>query len=213
MIKFSICDDQELFRRGIRNVLCENGFEFVGEAGNGVDAWSMLDGVYPDVLICDINMPKMNGLELLSKINQLRIPVKVLMLSGYDNDDYLMQSYQAGASGYLLKEAEPAELVMAIKKIYQGGIYFGQHAAIALFKQVKELKEKGVHAAFAKLKQKLSAREMEVIEHIVSGLTNKEIADKMFLSVRTIDSHRANIQEKLNAKNTADLVRIYYKGE
>lgn len=212
MIKFAVCDDQELFRRGIKNVLIENGFEFVGEASNGIEACEMLAKSCPDILICDINMPKMNGLELLANINQLQVPVKVLILSGHDNDEYLLQSYQAGASGYLLKETEAPELLLAINKIHQGGIYFGQHATAALFKQVSALKKHEISIALSKLQEKLSSREIEVLEHIVKGATNKEVAEKMFLSVRTIDSHRAHIQEKLEAKNTADLVRIYYNG-
>jgi two-component system response regulator DegU len=212
MIKLMICDDQELFRRGLKSALIENGFLVVGEANDGIEAYEKFCELCPDVLICDINMPKMNGIELLAKINQQKLSIKVLMLSGYDDDDYLLQSYKEGASGYLLKGVDTNELVMAINKIFIGGIYFGQHAISTLFKQATALKDYESAKIFEKLQQKLSLREIEILELITKGYTNKEIAEKLYLSVRTIDSHRSNIQEKIGAKNTADLVRIYYNG-
>lgn len=212
MVKFVICDDQELFRRGIKSALADDNFKLVGEASNGIEAWELLSTSGIDILICDISMPKMTGLELLDKINKEKLNIKVLMLSGYDNDEYLLQAYKSGASGYLLKETDPDELKMAINKIYQGGIYFGQHAMSSLFKQVTSVKTNDLMKANDYLHKKLSLREIEILQLIVKGLTNKEIAEKIFLSVRTIDSHRANIQDKLSAKNTADLVRIYYNG-
>jgi two-component system response regulator NreC len=212
MTKLMICDDQELFRRGLKSALIEKGFLVVGEASDGMEAYQKLCELGPDVLICDINMPKMNGIELLAKINQQKLSTKVLMLSGYDDDDYLLHSYKEGASGYLLKGVDTNELVMAIDKIFLGGIYFGQHAISTLFKQATALKDYEAAKILEKLQQKLSLREIEILELITKGYTNKEIAEKLFLSVRTIDSHRANIQEKIGAKNTADLVRIYYNG-
>jgi DNA-binding NarL/FixJ family response regulator len=212
MAKLIICDDQQLFRMGLKSALSERGFEIIAEANDGEEAFKILSTLCPDILICDINMPKMNGIELLTKINQQNLSIKVLMLSGYDDDSYLLQSYKEGASGYLLKETDTNELVMAINKIFLGGIYFGQHATATLFKQVTALKEYESSKIFDKLRQKLSLREIEILEFIAKGYINKEIAEKLHLSVRTIDSHRANIQEKINAKNTADLVRIYYKG-
>jgi len=189
-----LADDHALIRRGIRKIIEEVAdLEVVGEAGNGIELLLLLNTVVPDMVILDISMPNMRGIEAISEIKVKCPDVKVLILSMHK--EYLYHALSAGANGYLLKEDAEKDLFTAIENI--------RHERIYLSPSLRgELLEDRAHTA-----EPLTVREREVLKLIAEGKTNKEIAELLFISVRTVERHRSSIMDKLNLKNSADLIK------
>ena len=210
MIRIIIADDHPIVRDGLRSALDSvERFHVTGVASNGFEALELIKADPPDLLLTDISMPEMNGIELTREVAKKYPGVKIIILSMHENDAYINNSLQAGAHGYLLKDSEKTELSSAIEKVFAGEKYFSKSVSQIL---VNGLYNKdGSKAEEVLSTGNLSKREVEVLQLIAQGLSNKEIAAKLFLSIRTVDAHRYNIMQKMSVKNTAEMIKTAVK--
>jgi len=200
-----LADDHVLFREGIKSLLQRKTyFEIVGESSDGLELLRLLDKVTPQMVILDISMPSLRGIEAIHEIKTIHPDVKILILTMHKDKELLRQAITAGAEGYLLKEDAGAELFSAIEKIRQGRTYVSPHLSDDLTEDWAKLR-RGVQKPPSETP--LTNREKEVLRMIATGKSRKEIGDLLFISVRTVERHRANIMEKLNVKGTADLIK------
>ncbi len=200
-----LADDHALFRQGIRRILGEMpGIEVVGEAGDGLELVNLLKTVTPHLVILDISMPHLRGLEAVREIKLLHPAAKVLILTMHKEKDYLYHALKVGAEGYLLKEDADSELLAAIQMIRQGKNYLSPLLAV----QFQDLiLHQGVPSASPGILTHLTHREREILKLIVEGKSSREIGDLLFISPRTVQHHRANIMKKLHVKKTTDLIK------
>ncbi|MES2819462.1 MAG: response regulator transcription factor [Pseudomonadota bacterium] len=194
-IRIVLIDDHALVRDGIRSLLAlMPQFEVIGEAGSGAEALELLQRVQPDILLMDIGLRDINGLELTKRLRQQFPALKVLILSMYDNQEYVTTSVEVGASGYVLKEAPSREIIAAIEAIAAGGSFFSAEIARKLARRAPE-------------PEGLTPREREVLLMLAQGLNNKNMARALQISVRTVETHRLSIRRKLDIDKPADLVK------
>ncbi|TKG93660.1 response regulator transcription factor [Puteibacter caeruleilacunae] len=196
-----LVDDHSLFRNGLKILLNSLGnYKIVAEAANGKEFLNLLDTTQFDIVLLDIDMPVMDGIEAAQKALQLNPAMKIITLSMYGEEDYYYQMVDAGVKGFLLKNSDISEVQEAIACVMDGGSYFSQELLTNLISSLKMAgkTQNGI--------KELSDREMDVLIRICQGLSNQEIADELFISKRTVDNHRANILAKTNCKNTAHLV-------
>lgn len=203
-IKIVIVDDHIMLREGIKKIInSDSDFEIVGEAGDGKDAVSMVGKLVPDVVLMDISLPSLNGIEATRRIKRDWPAVHILALTMHDNEEYLSQMLQAGASGYILKRAATSELQEAIKAVNRGDSYLYPSAAKHLIGSFLKRVEDGGKSTI----DGLTGREQEILILIAEGKTNKEIASHLQLSVKTIEAHRSNIFSKLGISDRVEAVR------
>lgn len=201
--KIILTDDHTLFRTGLKNLLVlEPGFDVVGEAANGKELLALLETVQPDVILLDIAMPEMNGIEAADEIMRRWPEMKIVTLSMYGEEEYYFKMVSLGVKAFLLKNSDIGEVQEAIRTVVDGGTYFSQELLYNLVSNLKSSTENRLEIDEADL----SERELEILLEICKGLSNQEIGDKLFISKRTVDKHRANILAKTNCKNTANLV-------
>jgi two-component system response regulator NreC len=201
-IRVLVVDDHSVVRSGLRHVLeAEDDIEVVGEAGDMREAVFEARSQKPDVVLMDIVMPGPSGIEATPAVLKEAPDAKVLVLSMQDDPQYVREAFSAGASGYVLKEAADAEIVDAVREVSRGGRYV--HPALGARLVVAEVEER-VRAE----EDPLSDREREVLRLLALGHTNQEIAKKLYLSVRTVETHRAHIMQKLRLSSRAELVRF-----
>ena len=201
MIRVVLVDDHAVVRSGLRMLLdAEEDVEVVGEAGNAKDAVFRARALKPDVILLDVVMPGESGVEVLPTLLKESPDTKVLVLSMQDDPSYVREAFAAGASGYVLKEAADEEVVSAVREIAGGGSYV--HPALGARMVAAEAKERAAAEA-----DPLSDREREVLRLLALGHTNQEIAQQLYISVRTAESHRAHIMQKLRLSTRAELVR------
>ena len=201
-----LADDHVLVRQGLKRILeGMTDLEVVGEAGDGIELLDLLNHSNPDMVILDISMPKLRGIEAIHEIKAIRPEVSILMLTMHKDKEYLYLALSAGANGYLLKEDADRDLFSAIEKIRQGRTYVSPNLSEELLDDLVQIGKGEGKLSFEI--DPLTTREREVVKLIAEGKSSKEIADLLFISVRTVDNHRANIMEKLNLKKTADLVK------
>lgn len=194
-IRIALVDDHSLVRDGVRALLSTRPlFEVVGEAENAAQALTLCEEVKPDILLVDIGLQDMNGLELTQLIRQRCPAIKILILSMYDNQEYVATSIRAGASGYVLKNAPSREIVAAIEAIATGGTFYSAEVTLKLVSRKPEENE-------------LTPREVQVLVGLAKGLDNKTIARDLAISVRTVETHRLSIRRKLNIDKPAGLVK------
>ncbi len=205
MFRIIIADDHSLIREGIKSILTQDGtITVVAEASNGIDLLSVLKQQQADLIILDISMPDMNGLEAVAKIKEKFPEVKILIVTMHGNNQYFYHAISAGVHGYLMKEDSDAELLKAITIIRSGKTYVSPQLQKDISSDmISAFREQASVPAI-----KLSAREKEVLQLVVKGCTSKEIAVNLQLSPRTVDHHRANLLRKFNMKNTVDLVNF-----
>ena len=199
--KVVIVDDHTLFRNGLRILLNTlEDYQVVAEAANGKQFLDLLEKEVPDLVLLDINMPVMDGIEAATIAQKLYPDLKIITLSMYGEEDYYYKMVNAGVKGFVLKNSDIKEVKTALDVVYDGGSFFSSELLQNLVNSLKSSsKSKETHA-------ELSEREMEILILICQGLSNQEIGYKLFISKRTVDKHRANILEKSESKNTAQLV-------
>ncbi len=199
-INVLIVDDHPLLRQGLSRLLeLEGGLNVVGQASNGIEALNLLDQLEPDVLLLDINMPGMNGLEV-AKTARLKHPkTEILVLTIHDNESYVNEMIRIGAKGYLLKDAEPREVVQAIKKVVTGETAYSAHLMERVMERYHHLEVQygRLQSAATMYDLELTNREMEILQFIVDGLSNKEIANALFISEKTVKNHITSLLRKL----------------
>jgi DNA-binding NarL/FixJ family response regulator len=208
-IKLVIVDDHGLFRNGLKLLLNTTQLvQVVGEASNGVEFLDMLKTGIPDIVLMDIDMPVMDGIEATRRAIALYPDLKIITLSMFGEDEYYYQMIDAGVKGFLLKNSDISELKQAIQQVYAGKTYFSEELLLNMLRNIKTVSvtEKPGEVS-------LSDREIEVLQQICKGLSNQEIADMLHISKRTVDKHRANLLEKTNCRNTASLVMYALKNK
>jgi len=201
-LRVMLADDHETVREGLKMIVnAQDDMEVVGFAGDGREAVARAQELLPDVLVMDISMPKLNGLKATEKLNAVCPQVKVLTLSRHADDGYVRELLAAGACAYVLKQSAPGELIHAIRAVAAGGKYIDPKLAAKVMGSYSDRGPRG------EAKGNLSDRESEVVRLIALGYSNKEIAARLTLSVKTIEVHKANAMRKLNITSRIDLVR------
>lgn len=205
MIRVLIADDHHLVRAGIKALLQQaEDITVVGEAADGQEALEIIQQLNPDVVIMDIGMPKLNGTQITRKMTELKLAVKVIILTMYSDSVFIRQSFQYGAKGYLLKSSVSEELLLAVRAVFRGEVYLSSAiSGFVLEDFLSHQKTVGAANPF----DSLSAREVEVLQLIAEGHTNSAIAQMLFITTKTVDKHRANLMVKLKVHDTAGLVR------
>jgi DNA-binding NarL/FixJ family response regulator len=208
-IKVLLADDHKIIRDGIKSMLrAEQAIEIVGEAANGRELVGLLPDLATDLILMDVNMPEMDGFETTAYIAQHHPSIKVLVLSMLDHERYITKMLEAGALGYILKNTGREELTHAIKTVASGNLYICSEIAINLLKRSHPTPIKyPIPTNDPTTAAKLSKRELEVLQLLAEGLNNTEIAEKLFTSKRTVESHRKNLLAKTESKNTAALIK------
>ena len=201
-----LVDDHQLLRKGLIKILNANGFTDIIEAANGEELIEILKNTHPDIILLDLHMPKMNGFDSMKGIKEVYSHSKVLVLSMLDDHISIVQMIKSGVDGYLIKDSEPKELIHAIEVVLNGGNYYSE--------LVNEQLNSGflTHNHFID-RNTLSEREMEFLTYASSDLTYKQIAEKMFVSVRTIDGYRDSIYQKFDIKTRIGLVIFALKNK
>jgi len=203
-ISIVIADDHAVVRQGTRSLLeREKDLEVVGEAADGEEAVKLLEQLRPDVAIIDIAMPKLSGVEVTRKIKSRCPSIAVLILTAYDNDEYIFALLEAGAAGYLLKDVDSREVVEAVRAVHAGESVL--HPVIAR-KVISRLTSSATKVGEEKPAVELSGREIEVLKLAARGLSNKDIATKLFISKRTVQGHLGSIFNKLNVGSRTEAV-------
>ncbi len=205
VIRVLVADDHAVLRQALRYMLeSQPGLEVVGEAANGRDAVDMAEKLQPDVVLMDTVMPGLNGIEATRQIRRRMPKVKVLMLTGYQEDEQVAGALKAGASGYVIKKSDLDELLLGIQAVHRGNPYFSSSIGDGdLTDYLWQLKSNAGRVGY----DLLTAREREVLQLIAEGSSNQQIAEELYISVKTVEAHRAHIMTKLHAKNRTDLIR------
>ncbi len=201
MIRILLADDHALVRQGFRLILsAQTDMEIVGEAGNGREAVELAEKLLPDIVVMDVAMPELNGIEATRRLAASTPRIRVLALSMHKDSVYVREILRAGARGYLLKDSIDSDLVSAVRSIARGDAYLSPGVSEAVLTDYRRHVTDPIDL--------LTSREREVLQHIAEGRTNKEIAATLNLSVYTVDAHRGKIMEKLNLHSTGELVRF-----
>ena len=211
-IKILLVDDHQIILDGVKTMIFdEEDIDFVGCASNGKKALEIIKSQMPDVVISDISMPDMTGIELTAKINEMNINTKVLILSMYTTDDYIFNAIQAGAKGILPKQDTTKEMLMdAIRLIHSGSEYYAPSISKKLMNSYLSGIKKGNQSENS-TKYSLTQREKEILKLYVEGFSNQEVANKLNISVRTVETHKNNIMQKFEFKSTVEMVKFALK--
>ncbi len=204
-IHILLADDHTILRAGLRMMLnAQSDFEVIGEAQDGRQAIQEAQRLQPDVILMDITMPDMNGIEATRQIKKLLPETKVLILTMHEHDEYVFQALRAGASGYMLKEAADTDLISALRVIQNGQFYLSPTAQSVMvgdyLQRVRTGEEKDSYSS-------LTEREREILKLVAEGYTNNQIAERLIISPKTVDTHRTHVMDKLNLHSRAELVK------
>lgn len=212
-IKIMLVDDHQIVRDGIKALLESlDNVQVIGEASNANELLEKLSISKPDIIVTDISMPDISGIELTKIINEKEefSGIKVLILSMFTNEDFIFNAIKAGARGYLPKNTTRRELFEAVNTIYNGEEYFSESISNII---LKSYVKKAQNEDLADKKESLSVRETEILKLFAQGISNQEIADKLFISIRTVESHKNHIMQKLELKSTVDLIKFAIKNK
>lgn len=203
-IRILIADDHGVLRAGLRALLsAETELEVVDEASNSEEALALATELQPDVILLDISMPGSSGIDVTRRIKQTLPQARVLILTVHEDEGLLQEAIQAGASGYIIKRAVESELIDAIRAVWRGDLYVHPAMTRALLKEITPAQPSAKEAPV----ETLTPREVEVLRLIAQGYTNRQMADMLSISVRTVESHRSNLMGKLNLRSRVELVR------
>lgn len=206
-IKILLADDHQLFRNGLKILLdAFDDFEIAGEAVNGEEVLRIIENTNCDVVLMDIDMPVMDGIEATRRAIEINPNIKIIALSMYGEEEYYHRMVEAGAKGFILKDSDINEVKDAIITVYNGATWFSQELLQNVIRRIKSRETETSHT-------NLSKREKEILLKICEGLSNQEIADTLFISKRTVDKHRANLLGKTQSKNTASLILYAIKNK
>jgi len=203
-IRILLADDHTIMRRGLRLLLeRQPGFEVVGEAADGRQAAERAEETKPDVVMLDIAMPNMSGIEAAQRIRALLPQVAIVILSMHSDEGYVLRALKAGARGYLLKDSAESDLIEAIKAVSEGKAFFSPEISKILVEDyVRDMKKRGAEDSY----ELLTSREREILQLLAEGKSNKDIANLLNLSLYTVETHRRNLQDKLNLHSLAELI-------
>ncbi len=202
-IKVLIADDHAIVRAGLRTLInMEKDLELIGEATGGLEAIEKVHQFSPDVMVLDISMPDMDGIEVTRTLKEEESRCAILILTVHEDDALLREVIRLGAGGYILKHAAESELISAIRSVFQGDLYVHPKMIRSLLQPERSAPQKDSSAV-----ETITPREIEVLKLIVQGYTNKQVADELGISIRTVEGHRANMTEKLGIRNRVDLLR------
>jgi DNA-binding NarL/FixJ family response regulator len=202
-LRVLLADDHAIVRRGLKGLLESAGITVVGEAADGLEAVRLCEETRPDVLVLDITMPKMNGIDVAARVQKLERPPGVIILSVHADESYIIRALAAGARAYLLKSATDEDLLPALRAVAADKPFFSPGVTAVLVEDyVRTLQARGLTDSY----ELLTAREKEVLQLLAEGRTNKEVATALDLGVSTVETHRSNLMQKLNLHNTAEIV-------
>lgn len=204
MIRIILADDHAVMRRGLRLVIEENkDFQVVGEASDGREAVALVEELKPDLVVLDISMPNMNGIEAARQISEKQSSVSIVVLSMHSDESYVLRALKAGARGYLLKESAESDFILAIRSVSAGKSFFSPAVSRLLVEDyVRQLQDKDIEDSYELLTQ----RERELLQLIAEGKSNKDVANMLNLSLYTVETHRGNLMEKLNLHSVPELI-------
>ncbi|HEJ3358960.1 TPA: response regulator transcription factor [Pseudomonas aeruginosa] len=200
MSRILIVDDHPVIRMAMKMLLEAEGHQIVGDTDNGVDAISLGRELKPDLVILDIGIPRLDGLEVISRLMVLALPLKILVLTGQSASLFALRSMQAGAAGFVCKQGGLAELVTAVNAVASGYSYFPSSAMRPV--------QQGAYADDVELLGRLSDREVSVLQYLSQGYSNKQISEQMFISNKTVSTYKARLLLKLNAGSLVDLIEF-----
>lgn len=207
MIRIIIADDHRIVLDGLKSLFDDvKDMECIATADDGKRALDLCQNMNPDIVLMDIDMPVMNGIEATRQLKKDNPEIKVLTLTQHSEKGMIQRLMECGSDGYLLKNIDQEELVMAIRKVIDGQKYFSSEVAASLLSSDSNLSGDGVEAA-----AQMSARETEILKLVASGMSSKEIGEQLFISPRTVDTHRNNLMQKLDIHNIAGLIRFAFK--
>lgn len=206
-IKIAIIDDHGIIRAGIKSVLAQHTeYEVCAEGSNGEEALDIVEKFKPGILLLDISMPKLGGLDIISRVKRISPETKIIIISVYKLGAFVLKALRQGVSGYLNKDNVAEELILALTKVSNGKVYLGQATAEYLAQTVQEHKRPGIENI-------LNEREIDILRLVVEGKTAKEMAEVLFLSRRTIENYKNSILKKLNLHKTSDLIKYSFENK
>jgi two-component system response regulator NreC len=205
-IKIVLTEDHQLLRDGIKALIASDNIEIIGEASTGAELWKLMESMSPDIILMDISLPDFSGIELTRTLSERFPEVKVLILSMFTDESFINQAINAGAKGYLHKNTTREEMLIAIDTVYCGSEFYSDNISKIILKNyIDKAKKNGED--FSNPHEILSKREIEILKMFAEGFINKEIADRLFISIRTVESHKNHIMQKLNLKTQVELVK------
>ena len=205
LIKILLADDHEVVRKGLKALLsAEPDFDILGEAGDGIDTIELVSKLQPDILVLDLMMPGMNGLEVTRRLSKKNPEVGIIILSMHSNEAYVLEALRSGAKAYILKESPPEELILGIREVVAGHQYLSSPLSEKSIDSYTQKAENSNNEPFSTL----TAREREILLLIAQGRSNSEIADELSISARTVETHRTNLMHKLGLHNHAQLMQF-----
>ena len=207
--KIILADDHRVVIEGIKSALNKHpDYEIIGEATDGLEAVKLANSLRPDIMILDISMPGLNGVEVVKKIKLSAPEIKIVIYTMHSSKEFVLDLFKSGVSAYILKDDPLSDLILSLKAVTDGAKYFSTMAPNALIKHMRELEEKDISEDPY---NSLSLREREVFKHLAEGISIKHIAEKLFISPKTVECHKYNIMQKLQAESMVDLVKIAIK--
>ena len=206
-----IIDDHPLFREGLKTIISrDNRFKVVGEAGSGHEGFEMVKRLKPDLVVIDISLPDQSGIQLARDLRERLSEIKILIVSMHSKIDYIAEAFQAGATGYVVKESASERLLQGLKSVAKGDYYLDSSVSHAVVENLMKSPLKAAKITDADYAT-LTPREQEVMRFLAEGLSSKAVAEKLFISPKTVENHRANIMNKLGLHSTIELVRYAAK--
>jgi len=205
MIRVILADDHQVVRKGLKALLsAESDLEVVGETGDGLETVKLVDELKPDVLVLDLMMSGINGLEVTRQVNKHNPEIGIVILSMHSNEAYVLDALRSGAKGYVLKESPPEELIKAIRDVYSGRRYLSSPLTERAIEAYTRRPESQSFDPY----DQLTTREREILQLIAQGCSNVEVASRLFISPRTVETHRTNLMRKLSIHNQTQLIQF-----